>query len=295
MTVELFTAEFHGVGDDAFSNLGGSVGAVTARSSDGHGVFLLALRGPDRAWLATMNCRSLLLLIPVTMFALTARSAGPEDAISQEELVHRTQELFDSVAPGNPESWKKYADDCIFFDEKGRNMTKTALVADIAPLPTGYSGSIQIKKAQSVIQSDTAILSYDLDETETIFGQNLTARYHQTDTWLRRNGTWQIAASQAFRYYEDPAVGKGDPKKFVDVVGIYEMAPGQTRTVSIDGGNLFLERKGKREQLLPEVSEIFFRKGVEGRILFRHAESGKVDALIDRRNNEDLVWRKTSN
>lgn len=90
-------------------------------------------------------------------------------------------------------------------------------------------------------------------------------------------------------------VGQGDPKKFVDVVGIYEMAPGQTRTVSIDGGNLFVERKGKREQLLPEVSEIFFRKGMEGRILFRHAENGKVDALIDRRNNEDLVWRKTSN
>jgi ketosteroid isomerase-like protein len=244
-----------------------------------------------------MNLRSLLLGIPFTVFALaTARSAGQDGTISREELVRRTQELFDAVAPGNSEPWKKYyADDCIYFDEKGRNMTKAALVADITPLPTGYSGSIKITKAQSVIQGDTAILSYDLDETETIFGQNLTARYHQTDTWLRRNGTWQIAASQALRYYEDPAVGKVDPKKFVDLVGTYELAPGQTRTVSSDGGNLFVERKGKREQLLSEASEIFFRKGVEGRILFRHAENGKVDALIDRRNNEDVVWRKTSN
>jgi hypothetical protein len=78
-------------------------------------------------------------------------------------------------------------------------------------------------------------------------------------------------------------------------VGIYELAPGQTRKVLTDGGNLFVERKGKREQLLPEVSGIFFRKGVEGRILFRQAEDGKVDALIDRRNNEDVVWLKTSN
>jgi hypothetical protein len=60
-----------------------------------------------------------------------------------------------------------------------------------------------------------------------------------------------------------------------------------------EGGKLYSERRGKREELLPETSEIFFRKGAEGRILFRRDESGKVDALIDRRNNEDVVWRKS--
>jgi hypothetical protein len=34
------------------------------------------------------------------------------------------------------------------------------------------------------------------------------------------------------------------------------------------------------------------RKGVEGRILFRTNSAGKIDALIDRRNNEDVIWRK---
>jgi hypothetical protein len=28
--------------------------------------------------------------------------------------------------------------------------------------------------------------------------------------------------------------------------------------------------------------------------LFRYGATGKVDALIDRRNNEDVVWRKTT-
>ncbi|HJX24655.1 MAG TPA: hypothetical protein VJ252_00740, partial [Chthoniobacterales bacterium] len=69
--------------------------------------------------------------------------------------------------------------------------------------------------------------------------------------------------------------------------------PGQTRTVSVDGDKLFVERKSKKEQLFPETSELFFRKGVEGRILFRRDDRGKVDVLIDRRNNEDVVWRKT--
>jgi hypothetical protein len=37
---------------------------------------------------------------------------------------------------------------------------------------------------------------------------------------------------------------------------------------------------------------MFFRAGVEGRRLFHRDASGKVDSLIDRRNNEDMLWKK---
>ena len=234
----------------------------------------------------------LLALIAFTSAVTFACAANVP--ITQEELVRRTQELYDAVASGNQEPWKKYfADDCIFADEKGHVFDKSKLIADITPLPAGYSGTIKIKNAQSRIVGNIAILSYDADETEAIFGQKLKAQYHVTDTWLQRNGDWQIIASQAHRYYEDPAIGTVDPKKFADYVGTYELAAGQTRSVIAEGDKLFVERNGKKEQLLPETSEIFFRKGVEGRILFRYAATGKVDVLIDRRNNEDVVWKKT--
>ena len=220
-------------------------------------------------------------------------SFGAEETITQEELVRRTQELYDALVPGNQEPWKKYyADDCIFADEKGRQLDKAKLIADITPMPKGYSGTIKVVHPASRIIGDTAVLSYDCDETETIFGQHLTARYHATDTWMRRNGVWQIVASQAMRYYEDPAVGRADPTRFAEFSGTYELAEGQTRKVFAEGDNLFVERKGKREQLFPESPDIFFRKGVEGRILFRADAEGKVDALIDRRNNEDVIWQK---
>lgn len=232
-------------------------------------------------------------LLAIVLISNVAPAAAADDAITQDELVRRTQDLYDAIVPGNQELWKKYfADDCIFADEKGRIMDKTALVADITPMPAGYSGTIKVVNVKSRIYADTAVLSYDCNETETIYGQNLTARYHTTDTWLRRNGAWQIIASQAHRYYEDPAIGESDPKKFSDFTGSYELAPGQIRTVSAEGDKLFVERKGKKEQLFPETSELFFRKGVEGRILFRRNERGQVEALIDRRNNEDVVWRK---
>jgi hypothetical protein len=247
---------------------------------------------------------SVMKLMLVVIFATTLAHAA-DVPITQDELVRRTQELYDAIVPGNQAPWKKYfADDCIFSDEKGHTMDKAKLIAGITPLPEGYSGTIKVENGQSRIIGDTAVLSYDLNETEIIFGQRETARYHVTDTWLRRNGGWQIIASQAHRYYEDPAIGQADPKKLADYIGTYEIAAGHTMVVSGDNNRLFVERKdrtaqskkkeelNKKEQLFPETCDLFFRKGVEGRVLFHYDANGKVDNLIDRRNNEDVVWHK---
>ena len=214
--------------------------------------------------------------------------------ITQDELVRRTQSMFDAVVPGDQAPWKQYiAADALYFDEKGRNMDKKTLIADLKPMPDGYSGTIKIARMQSRFIGDTAIMSYDLDETETVFGQELHARYHETDTWMDRAGNWQIVAAQVLRYYEDPAPGQADIRKFPDYVGTYQLAPGNERTVSTEQGKLYSQRgEHPKDELIPESSDIFFRKGVEGRILFGHAKDGKVDALIDRRNNEDIVWKK---
>lgn len=238
--------------------------------------------------------RTVGIIFFASVLAINETAGATEEAITQDELVRRTQELYDAVVPGNQGPWEKYfADDCIFADEKGRQMDKAKLVSDITPMPKGYSGTIRVMNPVSRIIGDTAILSYDNDETETVFGQHLTARYHAIDTWLRRNGVWQIVASQAMRYYEDPAVGRADPAKFPEFSDTYELAKGQTRKIFAEGANLFVERNGNREQLYPEAPDIFFRKGVEGRILFRMGANDKVETLIDRRNNEDVIWKKT--
>jgi hypothetical protein len=64
----------------------------------------------------------------------------------------------------------------MFFDEKGRNMDKASLIADLAPLPKSYSGTIKVVNPQSRIIGGTTILSYDMDETESIYGQKQKAR-----------------------------------------------------------------------------------------------------------------------
>ncbi len=240
----------------------------------------------------------LLLLLLLLALAQSAFAAEPDQkAALVARLTANTQEMYDALVPGNKEPWKKYfSDDCMYADEKGRFFNKTQLLNDVAPMPAGYSGTIKVEKVQNRVIGDTVVLSYDLNETETIFGQELHARYHVTDTWLQRESVWQILASQAHRYYEDPAVA--DVRQLPNYqtsafAGTYELVPGQAQKVTAENGKVFVERKGKKEELLPEGSDIFFRKGVEGRILFGRNNNGSVDRLIDRRNNEDVVWKRT--
>jgi uncharacterized protein DUF4440 len=179
------------------------------------------------------------------------------------------------------------------YDEKGRSMNKAALLADLQPMPAGYSGSIRIVQPNVVFSNDVAVLAYAFDETEIVFGQQLHARYHSVDTWLYRKGRWQVAASQTMRYYEDPAPNTSDINHLDDFVGSYELSPGHRRTVSRLGADLYLYNGGgSPTKLISEAGDLFFRKGIEGRVLFHRSLAGKVDALYDRRNNEDIVWKR---
>ena len=110
---------------------------------------------------------------------------------------------------------------------------------------------------------------------------------------MYREGKRQIATSQTMRYCDDPAVGSTDPSHLDEFTGVYELAPGNRRTVTRSGNEIFLQRgSGAKIKLLPESGDLFFRSRVEGRILFHRSTSGKVDALYDRRNNEDVIWRR---
>jgi hypothetical protein len=62
----------------------------------------------------------------ISSSSCTFRNRPP---ITQAELVGNEQAIFDAAASGDQEPWKKYfADDSMYFDEKGRSMDKAALV-----------------------------------------------------------------------------------------------------------------------------------------------------------------------
>jgi hypothetical protein len=66
------------------------------------------------------------------------------------------------------------------------------LAESLAPFPKGYSGSIRIANVQSRITGDAVVLSYRALEKEYVFGQKLSPIYLVTDTYLKRDGHWQL-------------------------------------------------------------------------------------------------------
>ena len=88
-----------------------------------------------------MRIKFLIAVLLTAAIAAALRGATDEPAITQDELVRRTQEMMDAVVPGNQEPFKKYyADDVLYADEKGRGMDKQALLKDVEPCPRDTPG-----------------------------------------------------------------------------------------------------------------------------------------------------------
>jgi hypothetical protein len=78
-----------------------------------------------------------------------------------------------------------------------------------------------------------------------------------------------------------------------DYAGTYELVPGRTMIITRQADKLHGQRgTDPAKELVPESPDVFFRSGIEGRRFLHRNASGEVDFLIDRRNNEDLIWKK---
>jgi Domain of unknown function (DUF4440) len=232
----------------------------------------------------------LLALLP------TARPTFSNQAGVAEELKRATQELMSAVAPGDWAVWDKYLDDSLLYtSEDGRTLTKAQLKDEMKPLPPGFSGSIELERADVRQYGDTAVVSHDELEREEVFGQKLVSHYHITDTWIRRGGKWRLVASQVLVRLQDPAPAVVDPKVFDAYVGRYDLSPSVAFTVTREEDKLFGERTGRGKQpLIPETETVFFTPGApRSRKLFVRDAAGRVLRMIDRRDGRDLVWMRS--
>ena len=230
-----------------------------------------------------------------TKMPTAAEDAKREASATEKQLVAMSQELYDAIAVGNKEPWQKYlAEDAIYTDENWQIQTKKDLVEGLRPLPTGYSGSIRMANVQSRISGDAAVLSYRALEEETVFGQKLTPTYLVTDTWFRRDGRWLLIASHVIVMPSERKAASIRPEQIDSILGEYELTGDVTYTIAREDGKLIGQRTGRaKEELLPADDHTFFRKGsIRGEKVFVRDANGRVTQMLDRRENNDLVWKK---
>ena len=220
---------------------------------------------------------------------------GASDAIV-EQLKRATQELLDAVAHGDVAVWQKYlAEDCIYADEEGNVKTRKDLLKELKPLPKGYLGTIKMGEPKVFAQENVIVLSHRDREELELYGQKLITWFHSTDTWAKsQDGQWRLVAAQVMAIPNERKPIAVSPKKLDAYVGQYELAPDVTYTVTREGEKLFGQRTGRaREELLPLCVNTFYRKGVwRGEKVFERDAKGRVIRLLDRRENNDLVWKK---
>ncbi|HZS08039.1 MAG TPA: DUF4440 domain-containing protein [Blastocatellia bacterium] len=235
----------------------------------------------------------LLILSPAGIGQTTAPISS--DAATERELVRIAQALLDAVASGDKAVWEKHvADDLIYTDENWRILTKKQLLDSLAPLPKGYSGSIRVADVRSRINGDAAVLSYRVLEEEQIFGQKISPMYLVTDTYFRRNGRWQMIASHVIVRPSERKPVALNPKTCQAIVGEYELTGGVTYTITLEDDRLTGQRTGRaKEELLPADEYTFFPRGtIRGEKVFARDASGRVTHMLDRRENNDLVWKR---
>ena len=216
------------------------------------------------------------------------------DVVAQ--LKRATQELLDAIATGDKIVWQRYlAEGSIYADEEGRVLTKDELLQELNPLPKGYVGSIKIGDTKVLVQDNVVVLSHRDREELELYNQKIVTYFHMTNTWAKqRDRQWQLVATQVMAIPNERRPASIDPKSLDAYVGQYELAPQVAYVITREGDRLFGQRTGRaKEELLSLCTDVLYRKGSwRGEKVFERDAQGRVVRMLDRRENNDLVWKK---
>jgi len=253
---------------------------------------------------ARKGSRRLLLERGAVIKAIEGKPVVPSEGATSEkpnsdvveQLKQATQELLDAIAPGKKEVWEKYlAEGSIYSDEEGNVKTKEEILKEFNPLPKGYIGSIKMGEPKVLIQDNVIALSHRDREELELYGQKIVTYFHSTNTWAKqKDGQWQIIATQTMAIPNERKPMAINPQKLDAYVGQYQLSPEVTYIVTREGDKLFGQRTGRaKDELLPLCVDIFYRKGVwRGEKVFEKDAQGNVVKMLDRRENNDLAWKK---
>jgi hypothetical protein len=204
---------------------------------------------------------------------------------------------MNAVAPGDKAVWARVlADDCIVTDEDGGVYTKQAFLAQMHPLPAGFSGNIKVRDLSVLRFGDAAVVHYRLDEHESVFGQHLHTLYVETDTYRRLGASWQIVAMQTTVVPADLRPLTADRRSWPSLVGAYAWsAASKTRYRVFErrgllyGGNT----PASATQLIPLSRYVFFQRGSIHTMIFVPNSSGIVDQVVELHKYNEVVMRRT--
>jgi len=242
-----------------------------------------------------------ILLFGINPTPLQAPQKQAPSADATQELRTLDQALLDAVAPGDTKLWGSVlAPDYICVDESGVITDRKESLDQLKPLPPGVSGNIKISAYSARFIGDVATVVHTDEEEEFYHGQTVHARYLTSETWLRQkngqrqNGEWKLLMSHVYSILHEPPAVTLTPAELDAYVGHYTASSSLSFTIKREGDHLVGEREsGPAVTLNTELRDVFFVSGkLRTRKIFSRDDSGKVTGFVDRREGNDLVWKR---
>ncbi len=221
-----------------------------------------------------------------------------DDRSSLESTFQRLeQKLMDATAPGDKAVWDSIMDDgCVITSEEGQVSSKADFLRDLRPLPAGLAGGITVRDLPVQPFASLAIVRYEADEWEQVFGQRLTTKYRMTDVFRQDGAAWKLVSSHTSVVTADPPAQSVDRSRWGALVGDYQLLPdGWVFHVELRDGTLYGGRTpGKLRPLIPLTPVAFVLEGSLGELLFDTADGGRATRIVEIRKFEPLVWTRVT-
>jgi len=208
----------------------------------------------------------------------------PAQGSKDEQVLRRLEdEWLGSIRRGEKATFDRIvAEDFIGTDESAKVRNKAQERELIQVPPSSIKTSLTNEDVQVRVYGNTAVVTGRIVVKIQPGGQaDISFQSRFTDTFLKRQGRWQVVARHYSRLPPERTVVKLDPKVYDGYVGQYELAPNLVYTVTNEGNTLMNQATGQPKfELLPESQFAFFIKDISALFIFMRGESGEVNQLI---------------
>jgi hypothetical protein len=224
------------------------------------------------------NGRTLAVIVSLVATSLPAVA---EDSVAW--FTSTTQSLMDAYTTGDQGVWGRVLDpEATITTEDGEVQNRSQFLDHLHPLPSGFSGSIKVRDLTVREIGTAAVVHYWMDETETIFGQQLKTLYVDTDVYRRAARSWKMVASQTTVVPRDMDPIAVDTSGWPALVGDYRLSDAATSRyrVFMRDGALYGGKDAKTATLLiPLAPQVFHQQGSIHIMVFVRDKTGAVSEV----------------
>lgn len=179
-------------------------------------------------------------------------------------------------------------EDLIIVHGSGTMMNRAEEISVMRPsTPEHPLPKLSIENAKVNFYDKAAIMRGNLVETAADGRRELVLRF--TNTYIKQNDQWRLAASQLNTLSRERAVIKIDTLIYKAYAGQYKSSvPGKTASIINENGKLLIESGGRKFELFPNTESQFFIKEADVLITFIRNNKGEVIAFANRQPNGDV-------